>query len=111
MRNFLKSKKVIVIIVFLCFYFIFNTFKGDSTETDLWVLAKHEVENQLKSPNSAKFPSIKEAKIREFDDLYTVTAYVDADNSFGAKVRNKFTVTFKKDADGGYETDSVYIIE
>lgn len=109
--KFLKSKLFVFVILGFFVYFIFIAFGGNDSNTKLWVLAKHEVESKLKSPSSAKFPSSKEAQIRDLGDMCIITSYVDAENSFGAKIRNKFTVTFTKDSNGNYITESVYIAE
>lgn len=109
--KFLKSKIFIFIILGIFIYFIFGAFGGENEKTEAWVLAKHEVESQLKSPTSAKFPSSSEAEIMDLGDMCIVTSYVDAENSFGAMMRNNFSVTFKKDSKGNYITESVYISE
>lgn len=107
--KFLKSNIIIFIALGGFVYFISVAFSGDNSKTDAWVLAKHEVELKLKSPSSAKFPSMNEAKISEYGDTYIITSYVDADNSFGAKVRSEFTVTLKKNDGGDYIVEYVYI--
>lgn len=64
-----------------------------------WALAEKVVKAQLKSPSSAKFPfsyANKDVSITKSGDIYTVKAWVDAENSFGALIRNDFTVTMTK---------------
>lgn len=61
---------------------------------DVWVCAQDIVEKNLKSPNSADFCNITEAKVySNGGDDYTAIGYVDADNSFGTSIRNNFVVT------------------
>jgi hypothetical protein len=68
--------------------------------------AQEAVRAALKAPSSAEFPScgwsMSEYEIRGNDDRsqFSVTGYVDAQNSFGAKLRNKFVVLLKKQATG-----------
>lgn len=49
------------------------------------------IEKSLKSPSTAKFSSYAESSVTEEDNVYTVHAYVDAQNSFGATIRKSFT--------------------
>lgn len=67
---------------------------GRSDDLDAWTCAQTIVKDKLKSPSSADFCAMKEATIKSNGDKYTITGYVDADNSFGANVRSTFTVTF-----------------
>lgn len=61
--------------------------------------AKKALEGILKSPSTAHYPG--EGKYNSFDgwnflrdgDTFTVSSYVDAQNSFGAVIRSDFTVT------------------
>lgn len=66
-------------------------------ESDAWVCAQDVVEKNLKSPSSAKFCLMSEASIyyngeEDGGSRYTVSGYVDAQNSFGAMIRKNFTV-------------------
>jgi hypothetical protein len=61
---------------------------------DIWVCAQNVVEDNLKSPSSADFCSIVDASVySNGNNNYTVIGYVDAENGFGAVIRNDFTVT------------------
>lgn len=71
----------------------------DDERNICWSLARDVVEAQLKSPSSAKFPfsyADKDVSITKSGDTYTVKSWVDAENSFGAKLRSDFTVTITK---------------
>ena len=58
------------------------------------VCAVAVVKNRLKSPSTADFCSYPEATITDLgNNRYKIQGYVDAQNSFGATVRSKFTVT------------------
>ena len=82
-----------------------STNSSKLTDSEIWVYAQYAVEEQLKSPKSAKFPIINEATITRSDDSITVSAYVDADNSFGASIRNNFTVTLTADGNNILEVN------
>lgn len=107
----LISNLIIIFALGFFIYFIFSAFGGGNGETKAWVLAKHEVETRLKSPSSAKFPAMgsEDVSIREIGERYLISSYVDAQNSFGATVRSKFTVILKKDSNDKYITESVDI--
>ena len=62
--------------------------------TEAWVCAQDIVKSNLKSPSTAKFCSYTEATVTcTGGNDYTIKGYVDADNSYGASIRNNFTVT------------------
>lgn len=74
---------------------------SDSTNEDpnadrssmAYIQCKGFVKSRLKSPASAEFPPNSSAKVyRPWADKqqYTVTAYVDAQNGFGANLRSRF---------------------
>ena len=60
-----------------------------------WVAAQDFVTRQLKSPATAEFPWYSESFITTTlnEGEYVVLAYVDAQNGFGALVRNRFRCT------------------
>lgn len=68
-------------------------------------IAIEEVEERLKAPSTAKFGDWEET---EQDGTWTLTGYVDAENSFGATVRNRFRVVIK---DNGYPKYTVVSVE
>lgn len=50
------------------------------------------VDRTLKAPDTAEYGGLSEARITfDGDETYTVRNYVDAENSFGAKLRSNFT--------------------
>lgn len=51
------------------------------------------VKNKLKSPKSAEFPSYSSDFVTRSGNTVTVSAYVDADNSFGAHIRVNYIAT------------------
>ena len=82
-----------------------------------WALAKDVVKSNLKSPSSAKFPfsyGSDGVSITKSGDTYTVKAWVEAENSFGATLRSDFTVTMTKSGSGKnakFTAQSCYIDE
>lgn len=69
-----------------------------------WVMAQGFVKNALKAPGSADFGSVfgdYQNPQQCVQDLgggrYRVTGWVDAQNSFGAKIRNRFAITVSND--------------
>lgn len=67
---------------------------SSSRETDAKICAKKAVEDQLKSPSTAKFCKYTEMTATNLGgNKWKVSGYVDAQNSFGATLRNNWTVT------------------
>lgn len=67
--------------------------------------AKYEVEKQLKAPSTAKFCKEYEAQIIRNGNTWSVEGWVDAQNSFGATLRNEFVVKIT------YTAKDTYYIE
>lgn len=59
-----------------------------------WSLAKDKVKVRLKAPDSATFSD--DYLIVRTGNTYEVTSYVDAQNSFGAKIRTYFVVKINR---------------
>lgn len=72
------------------------------------VVAKKVVSDNLKSPSSAKFSSL--SVTNNSNGNYTVTGKVEAENSFGAKINNSFSVDLNIKSDKSF-TYSNLIIE
>lgn len=76
---------------------------GDSLEAR--ANAKMFIENTLKAPTTAKWPNIFEFGVAQktdkkgnlIKDVWEVSGYVDAQNSFGAMIRTQWYVKLKKD--------------
>ena len=67
-----------------------------------YIHCKHYVEQRLKAPSSADFSSLSNSNVTQLKQTrrggkneikYLVTGYVDAQNSFGAKIRNNYSCT------------------
>ena len=75
-----------------------STPKGPS-EVDAYGMAQHFVKDYLKAPGTARFPTMGwDSGISVISlglNEWNVRAWVDAENSFGALIRNNFTCTLK----------------
>ncbi len=56
--------------------------------------AQERIKSLLKSPSTAKFPSINDWKFGKDNGIVIVQAYVDSENSFGAKLRSEFQIKY-----------------
>ena len=71
-----------------------TTYRTEERKRDAWVCAIKYVEDNLKSPSTAKFCKYTDATVmRVGEDEYVIHGYVDAQNSFGATVRQDWTVS------------------
>lgn len=60
-------------------------------DLDAYVAAQMFIEKMLKAPNTADFENYNSENVIKIDEnRYSVHGYVDAENSFGAKIRNHF---------------------
>ena len=65
----------------------------DDRSTGEWECGQNVVSESLKSPATAEFPSYSDSYVEYIgDNEYRISAYVDAENSFGATIRQNFTV-------------------
>jgi hypothetical protein len=75
-----------------CGLYVLGSSSGTSTEQNPKIGAvsacKRAALLQLKSPSTADFAPWEEWTAERYDTKRVVTGYVDAENSFGAKIRN-----------------------
>lgn len=106
---------VLVILVNMSDTVIYETSEPQSPEqlesgrdeSDARMYAKHFVEKSLKSPSTAKWSSYGETGVaimtdeqgNKIKDRWHVSGYVDAQNSFGAMIRQKWYVAMQKSGD------------
>jgi len=65
------------------------------TESQTYITAKSYVENVLKAPSTADFPTLGTVRKLDGEDKYVVYGYVDSENSFGAMIRSDWEVRLK----------------
>ena len=102
---------MVLLIIFLCV----SCSGSDSSEEkdyddyawDAKICAMQIVEQNLKAPSTADFPapSLMSAS-NPYGDTWVIEGYVDAENSFGAMIRENFTVTLIL-TESGYKNASV----
>ncbi|MBQ7119638.1 MAG: hypothetical protein IJO09_05440 [Oscillospiraceae bacterium] len=80
-------------------------------EYDAMSIAENAVEQRLKSPSTADFSSRSETSISNSGNSWTVSGWVDAQNSFGATARSNYTVKFTTRGENNeeYKIDSCII--
>jgi hypothetical protein len=72
---------------------------------------KSAVKNAMEAPSTAEFPDYHTFRaINEPGGTYSVDGYVDAQNSFGAKIRSVFTCVVKKNASGGWSVETLNMV-
>lgn len=64
-----------------------------------FVISKTFVKQNLKSPTSAEFPFSEYTFSNVKDNTVTIRSYVDAQNEFGAKIRNTYVIVLKLTGD------------
>ena len=61
-----------------------------------WAMHSLFIKNALKAPSTADFAPRAESSVETIaPNTYKITSYVDAQNSFGAKIRNHYEITLK----------------
>ena len=105
-QNFLIIVGVIIVIILLgaggWFYFAAQQNEAQTKKADevdiyiqIYIQAQEFVKQGLKSPATAKFPSLAIQVDDLGDKRYKVLSYVDSQNSYGALLRNDWTVIMK----------------
>ena len=84
--------------------------RNSADESEVWAEAQTIVKRKLKAPSTAEFCSTSEARISQKGDTWTIKGYVDAENSFGAKLRNNFIVVITFSDGTHYTIDRCDII-
>ncbi len=105
---------LVLVVVFLalrsCFNYSSNV--GEikiSNKERAYYTSQSLIKQALKSPTSAEFPIYKDIEVIEFEGLYTVNAYVDSDNSFGANIRTQFTVQLTLTYVDDFDLNTIYM--
>lgn len=81
-----------------------------SSKIDAYSMAQQFVTGNLKSPGSAKYPDYDEEYVQlTGDNTYSVSAYVDSQNSFGALIRTSWKTTVINEGNGHWRCEGVNI--
>lgn len=89
-----------VLVIFIFLFFAFGSDDDDSSSPTVankmlaYSYAEDFVKQRLKSPSTAKFPSIfeKADHITELgNNKYRINSWVDSQNGFGAMLRSRFS--------------------
>lgn len=74
-----------------------NISTADFTENEAFTVAESVVKQKLLSPSTAKFCKFTDAVCHYdyYEDRWTVTGWVDSQNSFGSMIRQNFTAVFQ----------------
>jgi hypothetical protein len=75
-------------------------------QSHMQVIAENEVKENLKAPSTASFSNIS---VSQNGNTWTVTGYVDAQNSFGAMIRSSFKVVIEDNGYPKYTIKSIVI--
>lgn len=76
-----------------------NAEGSDRKKSDASYTCQQFVKQLLKAPASAKFCSHRDITVAYADSVYRIAGCVDAENSFGAKLRNRYTCTLRPSGD------------
>lgn len=88
----------LLLLVLLCILGAGSSDSGSSgpDEIGAFVMSQSFVEKRLKAPSTADFCSYSDATVTDLGGgRFRVSAYVDAQNSFGAKIRTRYTCVLK----------------
>lgn len=68
----------------------FNELRAGDLSSDASIVCKDYVRATLKAPSTADFPLLDFSATRHAAGRWTVSSYVDAENSFGATIRSRY---------------------
>ena len=75
------------------------------SEASVYYKAQNIVKGKLKAPSTANFGSISETTISRNGNTWTISGWVDAQNSFGATIRSHYTVKITFTSKNNYTID------
>lgn len=91
----LVSVLTVFSVIGIAIAIVSNSGKGVPDKANAVVIAEQEVRKVLKSPSTATFSQMSETTVTQNGDTWTIRGWVDAQNSFGATMRNNYTVVIK----------------
>lgn len=78
-------------------------------QIDLHIQAQQFVLQGLKAPSTAKFPSLPDQTTTDGKGLYRIISHVDSQNSFGAMIREDWSVTMRLTPDEKWKLETMVI--
>lgn len=97
----MKGKSILFTL--LLFILLGCNSSQNTEELKAYSSAKDYMLENLKAPSTADIHSIDESKITINGDYTCVELIVDAENSFGAKLRSTYTVLLNKKSDDKFD--------
>src|SRR4030042_1131474 len=95
MQKVYKHVLSALLLIMLCVLAIGSSDNGGKSGPDksgAFVMSQDFVKKQLKAPSTADFPWYDDSFVTDLGGgRYIVSAYVDAQNSFGAQIRSNYT--------------------
>lgn len=80
------------VVAVLCSQSNKNTASQKPTEMDACYMAQQFVQENLRAPSTAKFPSCYDVSVTTLSATqYSISSYVDSENGFGAMLRTGYT--------------------
>ena len=92
---------ICMVIILLAMWFIFSNCgdgkpKAEHDPIIACVMSQTFAKERLKAPATAKFASYRESQVTDKGNgEYLVSSHVDAENSFGAKIRTRYICHLK----------------
>ncbi|KRU24175.1 putative lipoprotein [Clostridium sporogenes] len=88
--------------------------RSETIKKGMYYISQQEVKKKLKAPSTAEFPVYEESFMEKIDDKhYKISAYFDAQNGFGAKIRGYYNcdAEYKPNSSMSYYINNIQINE
>ena len=92
-----------IIFVVILFSMLIPDSASNSKNLEAYVYSQQLIELQLKTPGTANFPTFEDSFVNQVGNIYTINAFVDSENSFGANVRSRYKCILR------YENDVFFV--
>lgn len=81
----------------------------EPTADDAVFICQEFVADRLKAPSTADFATPRQSVVRRSGNAFIVNSYVDAENSFGANVRTRYSCMVQPTDDGDWRLQNLNI--